>query len=295
MDLWFPLDALLVSQLAHDGAGTSFGLQKHLKHHPAIRSYGITGSFENALDYITDKKTNTLFIDPCLGSEIWKDADLFILNVREKYPDIVIVIYTSEDCRKIFIEKYHRFEHYFYLQEIWGEPGDENNLPKEKELNSVLIKCDDWHKKRFTYDIGISYAGEDRKIAEEIVTGLKRLSENRIFFDKDEEADMLGKNLFTTLADVYSNRCRYSIVVVSKNYKKVWTKHEKRALEERALTEEDYIIPIMVDDTKISGLFITTTAYLTIEKGIDQIVKIINKKLWVDGTQQKKFIDRSLY
>ena len=298
MKLWFPIDALLVSQLAHDGTGSSYGLQKHLKHHPAIKSYGITSSLEMAWDYIRNGKTNTIFIAPCIGGEIWEEVEQFISEVRKEHPDIAFVLYASEDCKKKMIERNSKFEHYYFLEEVTGSPlDDEGLLPREKKLNDVITLCDrDWHRTRFNYEIGVSYAGEDRKITEEIISEIKRLPENRVFFDKDEEPDLLGKDLYNTLAEVYSKRCRHAVVMVSKNYlNKVWTKHERRTLQERALNQEEYIIPVTIDDTKIPGMFITTTGYLNIEKGIEKIVDVINENLWVDGTQQKKFIDKSLF
>jgi acyl carrier protein len=117
---------------------------------------------------------------------------------------------------------------------------------------------------RYDYDIAISYAGEDRSVAEEISSQLSK-NNVRVFYDRNDDiqASLWGKDLYSYFAELYSKRARYCLIVISSNYaKKVWTKHELRAAQERALKESaegrEYILPLRLDDTEIPGIFSTT-------------------------------------
>jgi internalin A len=105
------------------------------------------------------------------------------------------------------------------------------------------------------YDIAVSFAGEQRSEVESFVKELKK-RDISVFYDFDLQADLLGKDLYVELADVYCNRAKYVIVFVSEDYaKKIWTKHEIRnAFERQIQKQDDYIIPAIFDDTKIDGL-----------------------------------------
>ena len=78
----------------------------------------------------------------------------------------------------------------------------------------------------FEYDVALSFAGEDRRFVEECAEILRSLCIN-VFYDNYEKEVLLGKNLYSYLADIYQNRARFAVVFVSKAYKeKRWTKHE---------------------------------------------------------------------
>jgi hypothetical protein len=130
------------------------------------------------------------------------------------------------------------------------------------------------------YDVALSFAGEDREIAEEIAK-LLREGCARVFYDKYEQADLWGKNLYDHLADIYSNRALYCIILVSGAYaRKNWTTHERRSAQERALKERgEYILPVRLDDTEIPGLP-STTAYLDLRQvSIPDLVALALRKL----------------
>src|SRR5438105_8776579 len=105
------------------------------------------------------------------------------------------------------------------------------------------------------YDIVISFAGEDRSIARDIA-GKLQASGIRVFYDKFNKAALWGKNLYDELADIYANRARLCIMLISESYtKKKWTKHERKSAQDRALREDaEYILPVRLDDTEVPGL-----------------------------------------
>ena len=107
----------------------------------------------------------------------------------------------------------------------------------------------------FEYDIAISFAGEQRPEAEAIAKCL-RAAGVKVFYDAYETASLWGKNLYEHLADIYQNKARYCLILVSASYaSRVWTTHERRSAQARALEQKsEYILPVRFDDTEIPGL-----------------------------------------
>ena len=107
----------------------------------------------------------------------------------------------------------------------------------------------------FDYDVALSFAGEQRGYVREVADELTRHGV-RVFFDEYVEAELWGKNLYERLADIYSSRAKYCIIFASEAYAaKVWTSHERKAAQERALREKaEYILPARFDQTVIPGL-----------------------------------------
>lgn len=138
----------------------------------------------------------------------------------------------------------------------------------------------------YTYDIAISFAGEDREVAEALASVL--LSKGvKVFYDKFEVHKLWGKDLIEYLYSVYAKQAKYCIIFVSKNYvQKVWPTHERRSAQERALTEgQEYILPIRVDDTSLPGLP-DTIGYLRLnDYTIDQITELVIAKLGLSTTE----------
>src|SRR5690554_401910 len=138
------------------------------------------------------------------------------------------------------------------------------------------------------YDIAISFAGEDRAVAEQIAAGLKK-REIEIFYDEYELANLWGKDLYQHLSEVYSKKAQYCLVLISKYYiKKNWTQHELKSAQERAFTQNnEYILPIRLDDTTVPGIH-STTGYLDFRQiGIDGIINAVLQKLGKEIVQIK--------
>lgn len=130
------------------------------------------------------------------------------------------------------------------------------------------------------YDIAISFAGEDRALAEELANELiaKGL---KAFYDRFEEANLWGKNLYEYFSDIYINKARFCAMFLSKHYaEKAWTTLERRSAQERAFKERrEYILPIRIDDTKIPGI-LDTIGYVSInDHSIKEIANLIEQKL----------------
>ncbi|MBK7829360.1 MAG: TIR domain-containing protein [Nannocystis sp.] len=132
----------------------------------------------------------------------------------------------------------------------------------------------------FDYDVALSFAGEDRAQAETLASLLKKKGV-RVFYDKYEEADLWGKDLYTHLVEVYTTKARYCVMILSQHYaKKLWTNHERKAAQARAFAEsKEYILPIKIDDTPIPGV-LNTVGYVDLRHTtIAKVVELLLKKL----------------
>lgn len=138
---------------------------------------------------------------------------------------------------------------------------------------------------KYYYDVVLSFAGEDREYVEECADILTALG-IKVFYDSYEQYVLWGKDLYTFLADIYSNKARYAIVFISQHYvKKCWTKHEFKFINERMFNSEtEYLLPVFLDDTKLCGIP-ETQGYLTNKTPYEVAVmfaKKINKDIDVE-------------
>jgi len=141
---------------------------------------------------------------------------------------------------------------------------------------------------QYSYDVCLSFAGEDRSYVEKVA---KLLLDKgiRVFYDQYEEINLWGKDLYEYLIDVYKNSARYCVIFISENYKKkIWTNHERRSAQARAIREtKEYILPVKLQNVDVKELF-PTLGYLDgNKKKPAQIAKMIIEK--VGPTQSKNF------
>jgi hypothetical protein len=137
-----------------------------------------------------------------------------------------------------------------------------------------------------TYDIAISFAGEDRPVAEKLASSLVTKGLN-VFYDEYEQANLWAKDLYVHLSKIYKDEAKYCLMLVSEHYaKKQWTNHERRAAQARAFSESrEYILPLRLDDAAVDGV-LDTVGYLdyrktTVEKIVETVVEKVldyNKK-----------------
>jgi hypothetical protein len=132
----------------------------------------------------------------------------------------------------------------------------------------------------FDYDVALSFAGEDRKYAEELANALRDNSV-KVFYDAFEKAALWGEDLFVYLSDLYRLRAKYCIMFLSANYaENLWTNHERKAAQSRAFKEnERYILPIRLDETEIPGIFETIGYVNWHEEGAERIASYVLQKL----------------
>ena len=118
----------------------------------------------------------------------------------------------------------------------------------------------------FQYDVGLSFAGEQREYVKEVASDLKSRG-IRVFYDDYERGILWGKDLYAYLTEVYQEMCRYCIIFVSAEYAaKVWPSRERQSAQARAIKEkQEYILPARFDDTEIPGL-LATVGYIDLNQ-----------------------------
>jgi hypothetical protein len=134
------------------------------------------------------------------------------------------------------------------------------------------------------FEIALSFAGEDRAYVDQ-VANLLRDSGVKVFYDIFEEATLWGKNLYDYLSDVYQNKALYTIMFISESYaRKLWTNHERQAMQARAFQEhQEYILPARFDDTSIPGVLPTVGYISLVGRTPQDFVILIQKKLVNSG------------
>lgn len=139
-------------------------------------------------------------------------------------------------------------------------------------------------EREYEYDIALSFAGEDRERAEALAI---LLAEDgiRVFYDRYETAQLWGRDLYQHLQAVYRDQAKYCVIFVSEAYaRKLWTRHELKQAQARAFREnEEYILPLRLDDTEIPGIN-ATIGYVDLRTtAVDEIHHLIVRKLYGDA------------
>lgn len=147
-------------------------------------------------------------------------------------------------------------------------------------------------QKEYKYQVALSFAGEDRVYADEVANCLRKNSVN-VFYDNFEEDVLWGKDLYVYLDNVYRKESKFCVMFLSKNYaKKVWTNHERQSAQARAFQEnEEYILPVKLDDTEIPGIRPTLGYVDGRENDPQQICKKILAKLSVKPSTKNETED----
>lgn len=135
------------------------------------------------------------------------------------------------------------------------------------------------------YDFALSFAGESRNIAESLFEHLTTEHDFSVFYDFNEQHNILAENLEEYFEPIYKSEAEYVIVILDEYYpQKVWTNFESSKFKKRF--GENAVIPIICkgcEPDQFSSL--SQVGYLTINKEQDleaqihQIVELIAKKV----------------
>jgi hypothetical protein len=139
------------------------------------------------------------------------------------------------------------------------------------------------------YDLALSFAGEDREYVERVASVLTRRAV-RVFYDRDETHNLLGRDMGAYLDQIYQHRAHFVVVFLSEAYiRKAWTKHEFRSiLAGRVLGREDYILPIMLSDVELPGLPPTTGYIDASALSPESVASVLIKKLFASGVRRPR-------
>lgn len=130
------------------------------------------------------------------------------------------------------------------------------------------------------YDVCLSFATEQRTYVAEVAR-LLRDDGVAVFYDGYETADLLGRDLYTHLRDIYGRDSRYCVIFASADYaRKVWPNHERASAQERALFgQDDYVLPVRFDDTEVPGLLRSALYVDARDTTPAELTRIIRTKL----------------
>ena len=300
----FPMRILVIGWHEHNPGYGTMALMNHFRDHPAVVAFGTVERLELASALISRGLVNTIFLDLRIGryygspdgyggTDQVGPSIKFIEEVRRDHPNIVFVLFTDQAMRQAICRADSRFQHYFYLENGYS---DRVRL-SGNDIDAMLHACSDWHRNLFAYNVALSFAGKDREQARILAEEL-RAAGARVFFDEDAQGFLLGKDLFVTLYEIYCERSRYCVMLVSRAYaERMWTIHERRAAQERTLRERgaEYILPVRIDEANLPGLP-STVGYISISEGIPRIAQVIASKLSVkESAAPKERLGRWLF
>ncbi|WP_394361005.1 TIR domain-containing protein [Amycolatopsis sp. SB7-3] len=114
------------------------------------------------------------------------------------------------------------------------------------------------------YDIAVSFSGAQRAYVEEVVRECRKL-DLKVFYDLDEQVKLWGRNVITELRKIYSSvNTRYVVPFLSREYLAgAYPMDEFRAALIRAIDQEDFILPVLMDDVEVPVEYLSpATIYL---------------------------------
>jgi len=137
------------------------------------------------------------------------------------------------------------------------------------------------------FDFALSFAGADRPLVKKIADKLAE-REIGVFYDFDQQHEILGLNVETYLAPIYRSEARYIIPFLSSSYpKRIWTKFESEQFKERFGSNS--VFPVRFADTqggyffeedKFGGLFFDPSK--DEDPQVEEIVEVLARRLIED-------------
>ena len=158
----------------------------------------------------------------------------------------------------------------------------ESLLPAEEEKTERPTE--------YKYQVALSFAGEDRAYAGRLAELLidKGVS---VFYDRHEQAELWGRDLYQHLQRVYRDQALFCVVFLSRNYvRKLWTRYELQQAQARAFREHrEYILPVRLDDTDVPGI-VETTGYIHLRTtSLERIAELLVTKLSLLNPEYKQY------
>lgn len=140
---------------------------------------------------------------------------------------------------------------------------DTKNFAIEDPALFYFIKHLDWNQLRqdcgfrdsnddFQFEVALSFAGENRELAQHIYEGLTSLDVT-VFYDSMFEANYLGKAWSAQFTEIFGKLSRYVVCILDANHaRKIWPTFEREVFAPRILSGS--VIPIFLDETKFVGI-----------------------------------------
>ncbi|MFT5819260.1 MAG: hypothetical protein ACI8ZM_000483 [Crocinitomix sp.] len=138
--------------------------------------------------------------------------------------------------------------------------------------------------KKYKYDVALSFADEDVDVAVGIYLALKSTKEQNTVYYYKKNLDTAGTPLKKVLPDIYKNQARFVIMLVSASYidkNKRYVPLEAEAILARwkSNPQESFLIPVLVDGTKLDKVDSVLTGDIAYEKWTHD-PEILAEKIW---------------
>lgn len=133
-------------------------------------------------------------------------------------------------------------------------------------------------RSNYKYDIGISYASEQKKYVKQLTDSLEKAG-LKYFVDFNEPERLWGAYIPEELRKIYVEESRIILVILSSEYtEKAYTQFESRIACERNLSGDSLLI-IKMDDVTLPWLNSTYGFMESSNYSVDEIVNFLKKKL----------------
>jgi len=175
------------------------------------------------------------------------------------------------------------FDNFTTIDDICNNYISKNTVAGFSQIVNESLLIEDNQKamkNKYKYSIALSFADENREIVDGIAKTLREKGIS-VFYDHFERHKLWGKRLSQYFQETYGKETRFVVPFISKEYSiKDWTDFEFTIAHGEAKNREnEFILPVRIDDTPIVGLP-RDMAYLDYNKeGIDGIVENILLKL----------------
>jgi hypothetical protein len=132
----------------------------------------------------------------------------------------------------------------------------------------------------FEYDVAVSFATDDRAVAEELA-GLLAARKMKVLRAEYQPVELGGSDFLTYIAEMYRTKAQYCLLLISKHYPlNAWTEAERASAREHALRDPDeYILPLRLDDSEIPGIK-DVKGYQDLQQGsMESVVDLLEGKV----------------
>lgn len=183
-------------------------------------------------------------------------ADLNML--ANKYQDVKGSINNIKDHRLniLLADKPLCSRHFYYNSETKNFVIEDpalfyfiRNLDWEDLRRDCGFKAD---SKDYRYDVALSFAGENRKLARHVANQLSILDMS-VFFDEYFETNFLGMAWNEEFKEIFSSNSRLVVCFLDKHHNdKIWPTFERECFRPRVAEAE--VIPVYLDETVFVGI-----------------------------------------
>lgn len=141
----------------------------------------------------------------------------------------------------------------------------------------------------YRYDVALSYASEQRELAESLANNLETTGRLKVFYDRHRKHEIWGSDLNDYLPEVYSRSARLCVLMVSTDYiRKVWPKKEARAaIEGLRSGRVTTLLPVRVDQSPVPEE-LKDVSYIDLPMGSGGIADIASEVMKRVGVEKNE-------